>query len=231
MVFDDAPWDQGGHEPAGSTAGDGIWGITAFVDIPTMAAVDFEYGAISGSVMGSDGNWIWNMPSNGSFTVDVGASQAVDTVGLTIPAWGTIDFRVTLDSALMDPDFRMNFDPSMHMVEIKSSQWGWTLVQMTDDGMNGDVTANDGIYTFQLLPNVGTGTPRPHTGGLRSGDEAQFVLQVRGVEYKGMVSGIMGSAPLTDGVNAEVSTDNGTSWTPVTIGRAGNDNNTTVAAP
>ncbi|MEO1227371.1 MAG: choice-of-anchor X domain-containing protein [Myxococcota bacterium] len=236
-VYDDGPWNMGGHEPAGATAGDSIWGITVFVDIPTTDPVSFEYGAIAGATvdaMGAmdDGGWIWNNPGgNGTFEVAVGATDAIDTTGLVIPAWGTTDMRISIDTANMDPDFQMNFDPTMHMVEIKSSAWGWSLINMIDDGTNGDATASDGVYTFQLLPNVGVGTPRPHSGGLNSGDVAQFVLQVRGVEYKGTEMGVMGTVALTTGVTAEISTDGGMTWTAADITRVGNDNNTAITAP
>ncbi len=82
MLYDDGPWDSGGHEPLGSIANDGIWGVTAWV--PTTATQTFEYGAIRGSVNGSDGNWIW-IGSNGTFTVTSGATMPIDAPGLVVP--------------------------------------------------------------------------------------------------------------------------------------------------
>lgn len=82
MLYDDGPWDSGGHEPLGSVANDGIWGVTAWV--PTTATQSFEYGAIKGSINGADGTWIWD-GSNGTFTVTSGATVSIDAPGLVVP--------------------------------------------------------------------------------------------------------------------------------------------------
>ncbi len=238
MVFDDGPWDEGGHEPAGSMAGDNIWGVTVFVAVPTEAPVNFEYGAISGSTNGSDGDWIWGLqsPTNGNFSVPVGAADAINAMGLEIPAWGDVDFRVTINVAMAADPFGATFDPSAMGIQIKSSHWGWSLQDMRDDGMRGDQTAGDGIYTFQMLENSGMGRPLRNFGGMNRGATAQFVLEFRrgmqGEEYKGLVEidGSEVNAGLLDGVTAEIRVGTG-DWTPVTIARAGNDNNPAINAP
>ncbi|MEZ4485254.1 MAG: PKD domain-containing protein [Syntrophotaleaceae bacterium] len=81
MLYDDGPWSSGGHEPAGATAGDSLWGVTVWVS--NAANQTFEYGAISGSTDGSDGAWIWVGP-NGTFTVSTGATTPIDATGLVL---------------------------------------------------------------------------------------------------------------------------------------------------
>ncbi|MFH1029583.1 MAG: hypothetical protein V1791_16420 [Pseudomonadota bacterium] len=83
MLYDDGPWDAGGHEPAGAIAGDHVWGVTVWVS--AAASQNFEYGAISGSVDGSDGSWIWT-GANGTFAVTSGDSTPIDAAGLVIVA-------------------------------------------------------------------------------------------------------------------------------------------------
>jgi hypothetical protein len=230
LLYDDGPWTEGGHEPRGATANDNIWGITGFVQVPRTSALTFEYTAISGSVMGSDGTDIWSRQSDtpGRFTVEVGATEPIDAVGLTLPAWGTIDFRVLLDTASMAPEFRRTFDPSSTQVGIESSWWGWTLQPMRDDGTRGDQAPNDGLYTFELLRNVGTGTALPHTGGLNPGDTVRFVLDLgRLGAYRGSGEG----AALTAGVTAQIRADPGATWQTVQLERAGRTNDTAFTAP
>jgi uncharacterized protein YuzE len=82
MLHDDGPWSSGGHEPLGSVAGDNIWGVTVWV--PTAATQSFEYGAIRGSVNGSDGPWIW-IGLNETFTVTSGNTTPIDAPGLVVP--------------------------------------------------------------------------------------------------------------------------------------------------
>lgn len=82
MLWDDGAWNEGGHEATGATAGDSIWSVAVWV--ANDATRQFEYGAISGSVNGSDGSWIWG-GSNGTFTVTAGASGPITAPGLVLP--------------------------------------------------------------------------------------------------------------------------------------------------
>lgn len=221
LVYDDGPWNAGGHEPAGATAGDHIFGITMWIPVPT-AEEAFEYGAIRGSVDGSDGQWIWQ-GSNGTFTVPANASDPIATTGLVIPAHGTTDFRLVIDTANLAPEFAA-FDPA-NGITVKSSGWGWSEIMCVDDGTTGDVTASDGLFTFVLSNHVGTGTMLPHNGLLASGDEPEFVFVLGGVEYK--VSGAASAA----GVTASVMPAAG-AWTDVTIEtRPSPNGNTFISVP
>jgi len=101
---------------------------------------------------------------------------------------------------------------------------------MFDDGTKGDETADDGIYTFVLSENVGAGTNLKHAGLLNTGDVAQFVFVIKGVEYKGEVTGLTGSVPLTQGVLAETSAD-GTTWTEAQIQRQPDGDQNTYITP
>ena len=203
MLYDDGPWTSGGHEPEGATAGDSLWGVTVWVS--NSATRDFEYGAISGSVNGSDASWIW-VGSNGTFHVTAGSSTPIDAPGLVIPAFGTIDLQLTIDissnGANLDPAFA-GADYT-GQVTVKGSAWGWNEVALVDDGTKGDTTAGDGIYTFVLSENLGL-----HDGLLYSGDTPEFIFVLGGVEYTSA-----GTAVST-GVNALVNSGSGWSTVPV----------------
>ncbi|EAT16594.1 PKD domain-containing protein [Desulfuromonas acetoxidans] len=82
LVYDDGPWTTGGHEPSTATANDHIWGVTVWISNST--GVTLEYGAISGSVDGSDGVWIWT-GSNGNITIPAGTTTPINAPGLVLP--------------------------------------------------------------------------------------------------------------------------------------------------
>lgn len=221
LLYDDGPWDQGGHEPAGSEGNDGVWGCSIEFAVPS-AAVMFEYGAIRGSIDGSDGQWIWPGPGNGMFTVNAGQTTDVTAAGLTIPAFGDINLRLEIDTSTLAEEFA-EFMPA-NGITVKGSTWGWEEIGCVDDGTGGDVTASDGIYTFVLGENVGPGTSRPHSGLLNSGDEPQFIFVLGGVEYK------VGGAGATTGVTASTQAPGG-DWTEQTVEVLSSNNNTYITVP
>ena len=222
VLYDDGPWNEGGHEPAGATADDHIWGITVFYPNPEEETV-FEYGAIQGSVDGSDGGWIW-VGANGTFTVPAGGSaEGITATGLTIEPFGTIDMRLTIDSNGLDESFA-EFDPA-NGINVKGNAFAWTEVACVDDGTNGDATADDGVYSFVLSYNVGEGTNLPHSGLLKSGDMPQFVFVLGGVEYK------VGGMASATGVSAAVQAPEG-EWQSVDVmNQADGDQNTFITVP
>lgn len=207
-LYDDGP-APAGHEKPGATAGDHIW--TTVVKVATPEAdVEFEYGAAYG---GSGGpNWIWTGP-NGKVTVPAGSTGQTDATGLVIPAFGTVDLKLTIDvsdqGAALDPLFQ---GVTYGTVTVKGSAWGWQEVAMVDDGTDGDETAGDGVYTFLLSANLGK-----HSGLLKGGDNAEFVFVLDGTEYKGA------DGPSTLGVMAYLA------GSPVEIGRLESNSNTYVA--
>jgi hypothetical protein len=174
-LYDDGPWNEGGHEPAGAVAGDHKWGISAWV---SNAADTFEYGAIRGSVAGADGEWIWT-GSNGTFAVTEGQLSSITAAGLTIAAFGTIDFRLVIDVSNNGANLATGFQSAFTDVKVKGSAWGWTEIACKDDGTAGDKTAADGKYTFVLSENLGK-----HNGLLKVGDMPEFIYVLGGVEYK-----------------------------------------------
>lgn len=230
-LYDDGPWDQGGHEPlfmtSGATqvpsvAGDHKFGATIFVPVPS-AAQNWEYGLVDHSF--GDG-WIWRGASNGTFTVPAGASAAINATGQTFPAWGTTDVRLTLNLASLDATFLAS-TADLTVPKVKGSGWGWNLIQMYDDGTHGDEGASDGIFTFVLSNFVGAGKTYYHTGLAASGDVDQFVftLGTTAKEYK--VSGV----PPTAGVLAYTKASGGV-WTAATIAnQATGDRNTYITIP
>jgi hypothetical protein len=211
-LYDDGAWDAGGHEPAGSVAGDHIWGVTVWVS--NAAEQEFGYGLVRNYVAPAAGDWIW-VGGNGAFTVTAGATTAIDAQGLTIGAFGEIDMRLTIDAANVSSLFAGSTS-----FKVKGSAWAWGEVTMTDDGTKGDVTAADGIWTFVLSENTGK-----HDGLLSSGQQPQFVFVLDAVEYKAD-----GAADAT-GVAAYVKPAAG-DWASVTVeSQTDGDKNTFITAP
>lgn len=217
LLYDDGPWDRGGHEPAGSVAGDHRWGVTVWA--PNTATQTFDYGAIRGSVDGSDGPWIWSGP-NGSFTVNAGSSAPVTATGLTIAAHGNVDLRLTIDVSNRGANLVTLFQGGdyTNAVEVKGSAWAWTELALVDDGTSGDQVATDGVYTFTL-----SAMKDKHDGLMKTGDLAEFVFVLGGTDYRD------GSAATTQAISAWTKKP-GADWVPATIGVSG-QNNTYVTAP
>lgn len=209
VLFDDGPWPEGGHEPRGAMAGDGIWGITAWTERPA-ASITLEYGAIRGSVDGSDGEWIW-IGSNG--TVDIEPdSEEVTAPGLTIPAFGTIDIRWELDLPSIDSSFG-NWT-TLSTVAIRTSVGGFREIAMVDDGTAGDQTAGDDVYTMLLSENLGK-----HEGLRKLGEVIDFMFVLDGIEYR--VGGVASDAGVTvssDAADPEAVTLNPSGLLQITVG-------------
>lgn len=223
-LYDDGPWNAGGHEPAGSTAGDSKWGVTVFATPPATGEDIYEYGAQDHTTMG----WIWR-GSNGTFKVASGATAAITATGLTLPAFGNTDVKLVLDTTKLlsspqaDGGAALPWDSSK--VEVKGSAWAWTNVELKDDGANGDDTAGDKKYTFILSSAVGAGKVAPHSGLPVSGDKPEFVFVLKGIEYKAAD----GKTAPTDGVSAFLKVGTG-SFTTTTVSNADNGN-TIVTVP
>jgi hypothetical protein len=198
LLYDDGPISAGGHEVVGATAGDHIWSVATYVKTPATGepALAFEYGAIRNSnANGDDGGWIWTGP-NGTFTVAAGDTGSVNATALTIAPFGDRDWRLTLDVAAVKTASisgmmpYADVDPALG-VSVKSSAWGWFPVQMTDNGMNGDLVAGDDIFTFVLSEHDGVAMFK-HVGLLNMGAMPEFVFMFgpfmpngEGREYKG----------------------------------------------
>lgn len=177
-LYDDGATEDGGHEPAGAVVGDHLWGVVVQHEIPA-ADVAFDYGAIRGSVDGSDGEWIW-IGANGSFVIPAGATAPIVAPPLVIPAFGTIDLRLTIDVSDSGANLAPPFQGTVYSeVGVKGSRWAWREVPLRDDGAGGDATAVDGIYTFVLSASLGE-----HEGLLELDSVATFVFVLNGVEYK-----------------------------------------------
>ncbi len=187
-LYDDGPWNannattgQPGHEPAGSVAGDHRLGITVFVAPPATGTLAFEYGLRDATNADrANGGWVWSGP-NGTFSVAAGATAAVTAPGITFPAKGAIDLQLTLDTSQLLTAF--SYTAGTTVIKVKGSAWGWSEVTLLDNGTKGDVTAADGIFTLVLSQNINTAAP-PYPGLLKTGDRAEFVWVIDGVEYK-----------------------------------------------
>jgi len=215
-LYDDGPWNAGGHEPIGQVAGDHVLGATIFVHAPDTGTETWEYGLVDHSF--GDG-WIW-LGANGSFQVAAGATAPITAPGMTFAPFGTTDVALFLDTNNLATG---TWDTST--VGVKGSGWAWNVINMRDDGVAPDVAAADGIYAFVLSEHAGIGNTFYHTGLAASGEVVQFVFVLGGTEYK------VSSVPPATGVSAETKLAAG-SWTAATVAnQATGDQNTYITAP
>ena len=195
-LYDDGPWDKGGHEPKGATKGDHKFGATAFLTVPTTA-LTIEYGLID-----EKGGWIWVNPSgqggNGKLVVPANSTTEQTAVGMAIPAAGTTDFRLTLDDTALFSGFTFTAGDT---VTVKGGMSAWAEMATTLTGHN---------HVFTLSDHVGPGKDLPHAGLLKSGAIVPWTFVVHSVEYKD--SGNASHA----GVTAEYKPAGG-AWTAGTI--------------
>ncbi len=170
-LYDDGPWTAGGHEGAGSVAGDSIWGVTVFVTPPATGSTTYEYGLINTLYERNFGNgWIWT-GTNGSFAVAAGAVAPVTAPGTSLPAFGTTDVQVLINTANLAPG---TWDTSV--VKVKGSAWAWAEQTMVNNGT--------GVFSFALSSVVGAGKPLSLSGLAKSGDKPEFIFVFNGKEYK-----------------------------------------------
>jgi cysteine-rich repeat protein len=181
-LFDDGPWNMGGHEPAGAAADDHTWGVMFFVVPDATDPTAFEHGLVKFAALPADGftcgvdgaadsgeAWIWTQvqSTNNTFTVAAGATADIDLGPFSLATLGTVDVRFMIDTTSLDGSFVLptEWDASDGMI-LKSSAWGWGEWDAWDDGTNGDTTADDGIFTVTMsdadewhptdgLPNAG----------------------------------------------------------------------------
>jgi hypothetical protein len=228
-LYDDGPWDKDatpghpGHEPKGAVAGDHKWGVTVFVTPPATASVTYEYGLNDNVYQTNYGNgWVW-VGTNGSYTVAAGATAPITAAGLTFPAFGTTDLRLTVHLDQLDTS--TTWDTSK--VGVKGSGWAWGVQDLTPTIDNTAHTA-----TFVLSNYVGSGKPFNHTGLLASTQKPEFIFVFgtgSGVEYKGA-----NTDALATGITAEVKPSGG-SFSSVAISiydhASGGNGNTYITVP
>lgn len=215
-LYDDGPWNavnattgQPGHEPAGSVAGDHKWGITVFVTPPATGTLAFSYGLRDATNADrANGGWVWVGP-NGTFSVLAGATAPVTAPGIAFAAKGNVDLQLALDTASLLAGF--TYTAGVTPIKVKGSAWGWTEITLLDDGTKGDATAADGIFTLELSKNINTAAP-PYPGLLQSGDKAEFVWVIDGVEYKDPANGNAAQAGVAGATKAAAG-----AWVPATV--------------
>jgi len=210
-LYDDGPWDQGGHEPKGSVAGDHKLGVTVFVKPPASGTDTYAYGLRDATNPDPvNGGWVW-IGNNGSFSVPTGSTAAITAQGQTFPAHGTTDMQLVIDTHALDTSTA--WDTSK--ITVKGSAWGWTEVQLKDDGTKGDAASGDGKYTYVLSANVDQTKP-PYPGLLKSGDKPEFIFVFNGKEYKDA-----GGIALSTGVTAGTKASGASTFTPANIALTG----------
>lgn len=215
-LWDDGGVELGGHEPPSARAGDHVWGVRAYVARPAIDQV-FEYGLEGGPEAAP--RWIWS-GRNGTFTVPAVGPDVVMAQGFTVPAWGTRDLLVTFDVARSAPALGLD-GSAVRVVEVKSSAWGWALLQL--------VPAGRGRFTLAMSAHVGAGTSLPHHGRLLAGTHVELMLVVEGREYLDAQR-----VSYLDGVEVQVQTNPGAAWVavPLSVQRvAGRDGNIELDVP
>ncbi len=199
VLYDDGPVPTG-HEMRGAVAGDHIFCTEVYFE--AEADTPFAYGLLN-----ELDDWIWVGP-DGRFTIPAGSTCTFEAAGLTFPAFGAADLKLTFDTARVAEAFTDYVDPELYQLYVKTSGNAWANVQLVDDGRRGDATAGDGIYTYQHSERLGA-----HDGGLYDGQHVQFMYVFAtegqdpklGIEYKTVTEG--GERGLADGVGAQVDPD------------------------
>jgi hypothetical protein len=214
-LFDDGPWTAGGHEGEGSVAGDHKWGATIFVPTPT-AEETWNYG-LADAAFGF--GWIW-VGNAGAVTIPASSTTPIVATGQTFPPFGTIDLKLQVDLAALDPQFLAS-TVDLTQPKVKGSKWAWTLIPLTAEG--------GGIYTFLMSDFVGPGKEFSHTGLGETGDQIQFVFTFGATdkEYK-----VGSSGPPISGVTAWTSPTPGGTLSSASIQKQpSGDQNTFVTLP
>lgn len=204
-LYDDGPISAGGHEREGATKGDHIFSTQ--VGFVPSEDTTLEYGALN-----ELGNWMWSGP-NGALQIKKGQTGVVQVPGMKIAKHGSIDLKITLDTAKL-ATCCTKWSLATHALYLKGSMNMWTPIQLLDDGQKGDEKAGDGVITYVHKQNLGK-----HDGGLNAGDEAQFIfvstqgdtLPDAGQEYKGA------KEAFADGVSAWTATAAGGGWEPAAV--------------
>jgi hypothetical protein len=229
-MYDDGAWDDltpanRGHEPSGEAKADGTFGVTIFVYPPATGTETFEYGLNDSTYANG---WLWPAGPNGTLAVPSTATGQIDAPNFALPVFGAVNVMLTINTGALDATFPLPV--GVTAVQVKGSGWAWTDVVILDDGLNGDATAGDGIYTFVLSNYIGVGKPLPHTGLFASGATPEFVFDFVApdpvnTEYK------VGGAAATAGVSAFTGpTGTVGPWTTATISLQTN-NNTYITIP
>jgi hypothetical protein len=220
-LYDDGPVPTG-HEPPGQVANDNKWSVQVLMDKPVTGMVTGEYGLNDKSyrTRGGDG-WLWPAgTANGTFVV-TSTSTSVNAPGITLPAFGNIDLRITLDTTMLSPREASDAGPQTwdtSTVKIKSSAWSWGETTLTKDG--------SGKAILVLSDVVGAGKQWDNSGLLPSGRKVEWVFVLGADEYK--VGGKAGKM----GVTAEYKVGAGSFMTLAVNGGAGTeDTNTHVTTP
>ena len=230
---DDGPWTVSttAHEPVGGVAGDHKWGVTVFVTPPAAGTTTLEYGLIDTKYETLYGNgWIWT-GANGTVAIPAGATSPITASGLVIPAFGTKDIELQIDTSALDGAV----SGIGTTVSVKGSAWAWGLVDISSTG-------SGGVYTFTLSDHVGAGKQFNHSGLLHTGNTPEFIFTFDAMNIGTTTccaSGCVNTSPCeykvagnaaTAGVTAGTRTGTTGGFTAATVTVNGN-HNTTITVP
>lgn len=190
-LWDDGPISEAGHEAEGQVAGDHVYSTEIFF-VPGAEEIVIEYGALN-----EFGSWIWLGP-NGALPVQPDAEARLDAGGVTFPAFGDREVKLTIDLSALHEEYA-TINGEDYSIFVKGNMNSWTSVQILDNGKKGDDAADDGVYTYLHSTKLG-----PHDGLAFGEQHVQFVFvfafvgtePADGLEYK------LGPDALVDGVRA-----------------------------
>ena len=213
LLYDDGPVSDGGHEMAGSEAGDHIFSTEVYFKADEDAVLDY-------GVLNELGFWMWE-GTNGRIEIPAGSTKTYEAEGLTLKPFGTIDLKLIVDVTALNPEFGYVEEWGAPNVYLKGSLNMWTPVQILDMGPDinkGDEVADDGVYTYVQGLNLGK-----HTGLLFDGQHAQFTFMFAkaeetyetGVEYKLLTEGTQKG--VKDGITAYIDCVGDGSWVEADI--------------
>ena len=161
-LYDDGPMSKGGHEAKCGKPGDHKFCAETYLKADKDYTI--EYGALD-----EHDHWIWVGP-NGTVTSPRGSTDVYELPGLSLAAFGDIDYKVMLDTSKLHDQYK-TITPKDYDVYVKTSANSWAPVQLLDNGKNGDDRAGDGVFTYQQSTHLG-----PHDGLCYKGQHVQFVF-------------------------------------------------------
>ena len=180
-LYDDGPWDEGGHEPRGEQAGDRIWSVEVYLPRP-RTALTLRYG-LRAAPIGEEERWLWPPEAEDGRLEVLPDAEQVSAPRFPLseappPPEERFDLRLSLDLnnlSIAEPPF-----DAAAAVEVQGSSWDWVLSPCRDDGLGADEVAGDGICSF-LLSALDDELLQPRVA---RGERSEFLFSIGGRPYK-----------------------------------------------
>ena len=167
-LYDDGP---GGREGPGSVAGDHKLSATIYAQ--PSGSTTYQYGLLSPA------GWMWPSTGNANVTIKPG-DKTVTMPGYKLPPRAGVDLLWTVDNKYLSGT---KVDPGFQAVVIRSTATHWAPLLCNDEGLKGDKTKGDAIYSCLLSAQIGKGRLFPHLGLARPGQSVRFYVDIGGGSY------------------------------------------------